>query len=431
MKRATIVEASKETPVKGKTDVLVVGGGPAGIGAAIAAARLGVDVLLVERYGCLGGMATGGLIGLRFHCFRPKYIYKLGEKLIQGIPLEVVERATRMGAAIPLEGSWIDGEWIEEGYPDSVCDPEALKGLFVDMVEETKAKILLHSWAVDAVVEDGVVRGAVFESKSGRFAVLAKVVVDATGDADIAAYAGAPFETSPTVTDASPYQWLKTAVTFVGLLGGIDVERVNSLAEDGEQLEKVRKRCREQGLTFNGKPIPETVHGEVYRNVNFNNRSAIDVDDLTFVEIEGRKRLCKELEKLRSLIPGYERAYLQTTASQTGVRASRRIIGEYVLNEEDYFKGKNRKFKDLVVRCAVDIPYRCLIPRAVENLLVAGRCISTTFRMLDSFRTMVPCMALGQAAGAAAALSILNETTPRALDVELLRETLIEQRANL
>jgi len=371
-----ITEPERNTPVLEEVDVAIVGGGPAGVAAALASSRNGVETLLIERCGHLGGMATGGIVILLGPFSDGK------RQVIGGIPLEIIRRLEEEDWAI----------W-EEALPGYVTvDPEGLKHTTNVMLEEAGARILMHSFAVDAIIEGNTVKGVILESKAGRQAVLAKVVVDASGDGDIAASAGAPYE-------EKMHPW---GISLDHRIGGVD-------------LEKTKEFQREH-----------------LRNVN-----ALDPRDLTRVEIDARKRIFAAIRFYRENLPGFEKAYLVDTAPQMGVRETRRIMGEYVLTKEDIMSG--RSFDDTIMcgstetrpKVRYEVPYRCLIPRRVENLLVAGRCISCTHEALESVRVIPPCMAMGQAAGDAAALSIEKKVTPRSLNPKEVQKLLREQNAIL
>lgn len=417
----TITEPARELPVIADVDVLVSGGGPAGFGAAVAAARMGASVMLVERYGHLGGLATGGLV-----------LYMDGlsdgtERVIGGICWESMERLReRDGLATrgPLRYD---------------VDSELYKVTLDRMCLDAGVRLRLHSWVTNAIVEEGRVRGAVIESKSGREAVLARIVVDATGDGDVAAYAGADYELGH---------------MRIGLnmkVGGVDRDRYQAFAQaDPERVRDLRAELRRRG----GFPIgmgatPYSDEGVYWVNViGLSERSglgpvegasddelwggrlsAIDAEDLTHVELELRRRLVESLEFYREHVPGYERVRLLAFAPQIGVRESRRITGEVVLAGEDVLTG--REWEDAIGRgglpgrgVSYQIPYRALVPRGVDGLLTAGRCVSADHRALGMIRVIPPMMVTGQAAGTAAFMAVELGVEPRALDPTVLRRQL-------
>uniref|UniRef100_A0A7C5TJB0 CoB--CoM heterodisulfide reductase iron-sulfur subunit A n=1 Tax=Ignisphaera aggregans TaxID=334771 RepID=A0A7C5TJB0_9CREN len=407
-------------------DVVVVGGGTAGVAAAVAASRNGADTLLIERYGFLGGTMTAGLVNpfMTFHAGK--------EQIIHGIFQEIIDRLKRLG-----------------GYDEETkaFDVEAMKIVLDQMVMEAGVKLLLHTCVIGVVMQGNVIRGVEIHNKSGKSVVFGKVIVDATGDGDVAVMAGAPYE------KGRKEDGLTQPMTLNFRMGGVDTGRMPSSQEINRLFIEAKKRGeisipRENVLWF-----PTTRKGEIH----FNTTRIIKVDgtkaeDLTFAEIEARRQMMELVSFLKKNVPGFENAYLLMSATQIGVRETRRIIGEYVMTGEDILEA--RKFTDVIARgsypidihsptgegttiigpppgSSYDIPYRCLVPKNVENLLVAGRCISTTHEAQAAIRVIPIVVAIGQAAGTAAALSAKLNIPPRRLDVSLLQKTLREQGANL
>jgi len=437
----TIVEPSREIPVYAEVDVVVCGGGPAGLCAAVAAARLGANTLIVERHGFFGGMLTAGFIGTlsKFNDLSQTQLdYPTPKLIIRGIALEFVERLKAVGGIIgePERDLWL------------LYDLEATKFVADQMLEEAGVNVLLHSWVAQSIVEDGAVRGVFVENKSGRQAVLAKVVVDCTGDGDVAAWAGVPFEKGDALQP----------MTLQFRAAGVEVKNYPArLAIKSEvNLYKLIEQAHGRGQY----PIPQRTpwmsslarRDEVIINGTRIFGDATDADTLTRAEIEGRKQVHFLINFLRENFPPFRTAHLVDTGAQVGIRETRRIMGEYVLAADDILAF--REFDDAITRCAypVDVhsstghgvkmvyfpsgksytvPYRCLVPRRVDNLLVAGRCISATREALGSVRVMSQCMALGHAAGAAAALAAQTGTTPRQLDAGKLQDALRKQGAYL
>jgi len=418
----TIFEPSRELPVIAEPDVVVVGGGPAGYVAAVAAARNGAETLLVERYGYLGGMATGTQV---------IYIDLMADsekQVIFGIPQEVIERSMVLGGV-----TW------RKGTINPNIDAEIHKFVANEMVESSGVQMLLHTWAVNSIVEDNAMKGVITESKSGRQAILAKTVVDATGDGDIAAFSGAEY-----TEEVLP-------ITVMNRVGGVDIDEVNRFRTENpetytrflEQLYKMKvlippSVTRKWRIGSNWRPTGR--ENVIYCHwASFIGCDAIKAEDLTYCEIEGRKKIMKALDFFKKNVPGFEKAYLIDVCPQIGTRRSRLITGEYVLTIDDL--KQQTRFMDNIATCPVSnstadafqIPYRCLIPKGIDNLLVAGRCISTDAESQVVTREIGPCMAMGQAVGSAAALSVKKGRTPRSLieNVSLLQDVLVNQGVNL
>lgn len=408
-----IVEQERETSIERTVDVVVAGGGPAGLAAAVAAARNGVEVLLVERYGYLGGLGAGGLVIRLYETARYGY----------GLSKEVVERLSALGGAelnSPASGT---PQWVEGAQPSGAecwdIDPEVLKYVADEMVSESGVDLLLHSLVIGPVLEGGTVRGVVLDGKSGRQAVLGKIVIDATGDGDVAAASGAPYN-----VDRHPW-----GVNLDCRIGNVDVEEATHYRDEnpesyGELMERFERevgkirwaKTLHKGVVWGG---PPRYHWVV---------DALNTRDLTRVEVESRKMIMDGLGFLRENMPGFQDAFLLETANQIGVRETRRITGEYTLTKEDILE--KRRFNDAIAEVqtlSFDIPYRCLVPKKVEGLLVTGRCISATHEALGAVRNIPPCLITGQAAGIAAALAAEKNMNPRELSISLLRETLKSQ----
>lgn len=442
-----ITEGPIQTPVMGAYDVIVSGGGPAGLAAAISSARLGARTLLIEKNGWLGGMATSGLV----HPFMPSYA---GDKPInKGIFWEVVERMVALEAAVhPDDTKMGTGETGFVVWPHAHVTPfdaEVLKWVIQDLVEEAKVEVILHADVVQALHEGNTANGVVIESKSGRMAFMAKVLVDATGDADLANFLGIGYQKG-NVTDGS----MQPATLFFRL-AGVDRPKIDAYIKANPE-ERHFKSFAQQAIK-DGKFIPSKHdillfytprEGEVAINTTrVHGIDGTNVFDLTRAEFETRRQVRILVNFFREYVPGFEHCYITTTAQEIGIRETRRIIGEYMLNVEDVLD--THQFVDNIAQCAymIDIhdrkstqlfytpvpdgksygiPFRCLIPQNMENILFAGRCISATQEAQGSLRVMPPSFSLGQAAGTAAALSALGRVRPRKLDIEKLRKTLVE-----
>jgi ribulose 1,5-bisphosphate synthetase/thiazole synthase len=411
-----VIQPQRELSILRKTGVLVVGGGPAGTAAAVSAKRLGVDVTLVERYGYLGGLATGGLVLAIF----PLYDRK-NKQVILGIGEEMMKRLDVLKYGI------IDRNKAPV-YP--TIDAEAFKYVLADMVLASGMNAYLDCWGVDAIIDaKGAVRGAVFESKSGRQAIVADVVVDASGDGDIYAAAGAAFEK------------VKDNIGLDSRIGNVEVEDL--IGENREYTTGTRGKPQ-GGRPNMGAPVVEFA-GHVGSptpapDVNWLNMKGpvadgLDVTELSALELKHRRALWNNLERARKK-PGAENAYLAETAPQMGVRLTRLLAGTKKLMLQEVKAGA--KFNDAIGYSGgqgptpeFQIPYGCLVPAKLENLLAAGRCISAEFPVADTLRLIPVCWVTGQAAGIAAALSIQNKCKPRDVNIGKLQQALRQQGAYL
>ena len=392
--RGEVIQPQRELPVLHRTDVLVVGGGPAGVVAALAARRAGAKVTLVERYGHFGGLWTGGLVLLVIGHF------VTGKKQVcQGIGEEMMRRLEKLDRGIVNRRPGVN----------PTVDAEALKYVMVEMTVEDEVDVFLHCWGVDAIMEGNTVKGAVFESKSGRQAILAQQVVDATGDGDVFAAAGAEHE---------------RRLYHLGL-----VSRIGNLDKVDPQKAKLAKKPRHLG---NLTPI----EGVNWVNMHGPDADGVDMVELSRLELSHRRQIWKNLRELRST-PGYKNVYLMETAPQLGVRITRVLSGLETLTMKSVLDG--RKFPDCVAVGGAwagdhqewQIPYRTLVPNKVDNILAAGRCISGEPRMSDLIRVIPNCFVTGHAAGCAAALAVKDGCRARDVDVPKLRKLLREQEAYL
>ncbi len=415
----TVVENSRELPVLASVDVLVCGGGPAGTAAATAAARHGASTLLLERDGYLGGMASAGLVVPHFNPHNNR-----------GLNEELIER---------LKGT---GSWGAEFWKVSF-DPERWKHASEQLVLESGSDLLYHCVVAGAIVDDDRVIGAVVESKSGRFAVMATVVIDATGDGDVSTFAGADFHVGGDNGEAVQ------SMTTMFRLGGVEWVQRGPF----ELWDLVAEATERTGSTYR-LPFdrPWAIHlpnpGEVaVQLTHMRGVDGTDVRQLTRAEIEGRRQTIRIVEFLRAHVKEFANSYLIDTAAHVGVRETRRIVGDYTITLEDVLRGtyfddgiasvsfpidihESDDFRQVVrevtqnSRGAYDIPYRSLLPSGLEGIIVAGRPISGSHEAHASYRVKGPCVAMGQAAGTAAALSVARGITPRQLPPSNLRATL-------
>ena len=408
----------------GMAQLLVAGGGPAGLAAAVAAARRVMATVLVERYGFLGGMATAGLVN-------PFMMWDPGqEPLVGGIFQEMLDRLSAKGG-------------FSSPRQPNAFDPEAFKVAADEMCAEARVQVRLHTLLTAVSKKGNRISSAATESKSGRKAWRARVFIDCTGDADLACRAGVPCDIG------RGEDGLTQPMTLNFRMAGVEVERMPSGAEINRRYDAAkaggRVHCPRENVLFFHTLQPDVVH---FNTTRVTGKSGVDSHDLTSAEIEARRQTQELVRFLVSEIAGFEHAYLQQTAAQIGVRESRRIRGEYALTAEDVLGG--RKFADGIARCSYpidihsptgagtvirgvpegdyyEIPYRCLVPVGVDNLLVAGRCVSATHEAQASLRVMPQCFAMGEAAGVAASLAIERSILPREVDAGELRAILEQQ----
>ncbi|MCD6351216.1 MAG: FAD-dependent oxidoreductase [Armatimonadetes bacterium] len=414
--------AGREIPIVAEEDVVVAGGGLAGVAAAVAAARGGAKTLLIERAGALGGMATSGYVP---PAMRPE--------LEGGLEKEFLDRCAEVGG------------------PEQAHHPEVMKAVLFQMLKDAGARVLLYTTAIAPLMHHGAVRGVVIYSKAGFQAVRCKVAIDCTGDADIAARAGAPFQLG------RGRDKLTQAMTLMFLLGNVNTDQFPGKGRRGAVTRQYVLAARQAGdfnIPYAGAAYCEKVIGGQHGVVNVNCVNVPGVDplnpaDLSYAHIQAFDAAWKLVEFFRKYVPGCEECYLVSSASFIGVRESRRILGEYVLTARDvlgsavFDDGIARGFYPIDIhsadsrgdasgarlRAPYEIPYRCLVPRRVDNLLVAGRPISADHIAHGSLRVMGSTMALGQAAGTAAALCVARHVTPRQLDGREVQAALHEAGA--
>lgn len=434
-KEGFIEEPARRTRVRYETDVLVIGGGAAGIMAAVAAARLGSKVLLVERNGYLGGTLTmvtlGSVCGL--YSVTQEHIYPV----VQGLSEDLFRRMHTAG------GLGQPSRWLKTA--SLPYDPATFKLVADEFVCEAGVSLAFHSIAVGALRSGSRVEGVIFESRDGRWACRAKTVVDCSGDGDVSAFSAAGFDLDLTTLQAP---------TTMFHMGGVDVERAAQISRPQmhEYLEAAVAHGIDLPRTAGGafSTRPNSMHLNITKvSVDGRIPNPLDTEDLTRAEIEGRRQLLRYQEAFRRFVPGYEHCYIEDMGAHIGVRESRRIRGDYQLSQHDVLN--EARFDD-VVACGAwpvekhgrdrstewgflepgtyyQMPYRMLLPHGVEGLLVAGRCASAQHDAHASMRVAGICMALGEAAGTAAALAIQSDCTPRALDTHLLQSQLERQGA--
>lgn len=457
----TVKEPAREIKVVRDVDVVVVGGGPGGIGAALAAARKGARTVLVERYGHLGGMASGGLVNIF-----PNLSDISGKQHIYGICQEIIDRlAAKNAAFFPKKEDWgTTQSKIVDYYKNSnmglfyvredpnvggqervmytaVVDPEILKGELDIMVEEAGVDLLLHSWGTRPIMDGDTVRGVFFESKSGRQAITSKVVIDSTGDGDIFVGAGAEFDSE--LNNRFRTAWL--AFTF--WMANVDIQKLDEFEKTypEKHAEIMNEVIAMGGYGHYFKGLLKNQEGVVWFH-NFliqpESSNTLDVEELTRVNLQGRKGVMVTHDYYKKNLPGFEKSFIMQTAPQLGTQGGRRIIGEYILKPEDMESDEvhedtiavlanNDNFEISAKHPSICIPYRCLVPVRVDGLLVACRAFSSTDDVNQWFNIIPPCICYGQAAGTAAALAAKEGIQPRNVDYGELKSNLIAQGVNI
>ena len=434
----SLIEPSRETPIWGTYDVVVLGGGPAGIAAATAASQTGQSTLLIEAYGFLGGMGTAA--GVTNFCGLHANVYGSIQQVVHGVADDLLSRMRVLGGL--NEPHVLFGNKIAA----QAYDNAALKVAADSLVLDSGAQLLFHAKAVGVVMESPSQIGALLiETKSGRFAVKAQTFIDCSGDGDLATHAGAPFEKGTSGHDMMyPSTMFRT--------GGVDPVRAGDAYNHfGQWMEEAEKR----GRKFPRKtPIirPQKNPTEWRANVTqLSNKDGGPVDgtnaaQLSHAEVQGRKQIVDFFQFLRESAPGFEQAYILEIAPQVGIRETRRVIGDYQLTESDVLDcasfddtiGVNGwmieehvagniafKWQDIPnCRGFNHLPYRMLLPLQIDNLLVAGRCASMTHMGQSAARVSGGCFVMGQAAGTAAALAIAANVRPRDLNVKTLQARL-------
>ncbi len=451
-----------------KREVIVVGGGPAGMVAAIASARNGADTLLIEASGCLGGVATSGLLSVwgPFSEMDPCWDIKtgmslsekeicrkrtvIGKRIIRGIAEEILNKLVKLENARSYGDGFIP------------LNPETLKYLVEQMLDEAGAETLYYTQGVDVVKEGNKIKAVVTANKSGLQKIYGDIFIDGTGDGDLAAYAGAPFE------KGREKDGQMQGVTLVFRLGGVKISGI--MIVDRENTEKAnvmfKKELAQNKVSDRYEVGCITLIPGMEGVVSVNSQHTFNIDgtnpeNLTEAVIKGREAIREMAMLFKKYLKGFENSFLLDTATMVGIRETRRIIGDYILTKDDVLGAK--KFKDTIGKNAYnvdvhlspeekaklkipkgyiyppgiflklgthyDIPYRCLVPKKVENLLVAGRCISATREAQGSIRIMPCCMVTGQAAGTAAALSLEKKVALKDLDIPILQKRLLEQGA--
>ncbi|MFD1911094.1 FAD-dependent oxidoreductase [Halodurantibacterium flavum] len=434
----TVAEPARDVPIYHRCDVLVVGGGPAGTAAALAAARTGADVVVMERYNHLGGLSTGGVV-----IWIDRMTDWEGRKVIRGFADEIIERLPPEGVAGPDQTLWgvrdpeLAKYWrlrtsafhgIVTWAP--TLDPERLKLASQELLIEAGVRIVFHSWAAVPVVQDGAVTGVIFESKEGRQALMANVVVDCTGDGDIFSRAGGAFETD--IEEGDVHHSMNTGF----MLAGVDMDTwLTFRGTQEEAFAEFTKLGRETLGFFQTPYVSWRNDVALFLGPRQSGLSALDVDDLTEVEVRSHRFMEAHCAFMRKHAPGFQNAWMMLSAPQIGVRHTRRLLGVSRIQRDQWSSGTIRP-DEVGVSPSVSpkfpvlsVPYGALVPARLDGLLAAGRHISCDANSHGFMREIPQCWLTGQAAGAAAGLAANAGIKPRHVDPADIRAALRKQGA--
>jgi hypothetical protein len=437
----TITEPARQVPLYGEYDVIVLGGGPAGIAACVAAARAGRRTLLIERYGFLGGMGTAA--GVTNFCGLHANVCGEMHRVVQGVASELLARIDRLGGLNAPH--LVLGKILAQAY-----DTAAYKIAADDLLGAHKVDILFHALGAGVVMHDAKrINALMVETKAGRQAVAADIFIDCSGDGDLAAWAGAPFE----VGDNEGHM-LYPSMMF--RLNGIDPQKAG---EAWRTIPALMEEAEARGHKFPRKgAIVRPQKSQIEWRVNFTQLkrqdgsaiNGLEPDDLTRGEIDGRRQAIQAFEFLRT-VPGFENSYIVDLPPQLGIRETRRIVGGHMLSGADVLSCAS--FEDSIgvngwpieahvagdvifkfppipgSRGFNELPYRMLVPKGIDNLLIAGRCASMTHDGQSAARVSGACFVMGEAAGSAAALALSGNTPPRDIAVARLQQALQQQGA--
>jgi hypothetical protein len=438
----TIEEPARQIPLYGEYEIAVLGGGPAGIAAAVAAARAGRRTLLIERYGFLGGMGTAA--GVTNFCGLHANVYGEMHRVVQGVASELLDRIDRLGGLNAPH--LILGKILAQAY-----DTAAYKIAADDLLAAHKVDILFHALGAGVVMHDDKrINAVMVETKAGRQAVRADIFIDCSGDGDLAAWAGAPFEVGDNAGSM-----LYPSMMF--RLNGIDPEKageawrtIPALMEAAEAAGTHRFPRKAAIVRPQRSPIEWRVNFTQLAREDGTAINGLDPGDLTRGEIAGRRQAINAFEFLRT-VPGFEKSYIVDLPPQLGIRETRRVVGGYMLSGDDVLGCAS--FEDTIgvngwpmeshvagdvifkfppipqSRGFSELPYRMLVPDGIDNLLMAGRCASMTHDGQSAARVSGACFAMGEAVGSAAALALSGNTNPRDIAVEKLQQQLKQQGA--
>jgi hypothetical protein len=432
-----VEEPARSIPIFRDCDVLVVGGGPSGTAAAIAAGRCGADVVLLERHNHLGGLSTGGLV-----IWIDRMTDWTGQQVIRGIANDLLDRLPKDAVAGPPRGVWGSADeataayWKERtaSYHGIVTwsptvDPEHLKLVSQELVLEHKVQLIFHAWGAMPLMRDGLVAGVIFESKEGRQAIRAAVTIDCTGDGDIFHRAGAASYSDVDTRDI--HHCINTAFLF----GGVDMQRWIDFKTARPEafaafMERGRAAC---GGLFERPFVSWRNEVALFMGPRLAGYSAVNVEDLSEVDIRSHRLMAAHLAVYREHAPGFEGAFLMLSAPQIGVRHARRLVGVERVTREDWTSGVARPDEIGVSPSlspkypVVSVPYGALVPAELDGLLVAGRAVSCDATSHSFLREVPQCWMTGQAAGVAAGLAVGGGVKVRDVPIGRLQDALARQ----
>lgn len=432
----TVVEPARQVPVHEVCDVLVLGGGPSGVSAAVAAARTGARVVLLERYNHLGGLSTGGLV-----IWIDRMTDWSGQRVIEGLAREFMDRLGSDAIAGPQPCDWGSRDPAKAAHwslrtaafhgvvtHSPTIDPEMLKLVYHQMVREAGVDLILHAWMSAPIMEDGRVTGAIFESKQGRRAILATVVVDTTGEGDLYSAAGARY-----VSDIDANE-IHHCINTSWLFAGVDMPRwLNFRATQPEAFSALLARGREALGSFEKPIVSWRDDVATFLGPRKSGFSSLDVDEMTLVEWESRRSMMEHLAFYRAHAPGFERAWVMLSAPQIGTRHGRRLVGTRSMLRSAWNAGAVEPDEIGISPSPspqfpnISVPFGALVPERVDGVLAAGKHISCDANTHGFMREIPQCWLTGQAAGTAAALAADANVQPRHVDIRRLQAALRAQ----